>query len=404
MTSSPQLHLLGDLSPSQFLREYWQKKPLLIRQAFPDFQLPFDGNDLAGLSLEEDSFSRIVLEKGGKRPWEVRHGPFTKKTFSLLPKDHWTLLVQETDHWIPEVAAIRKRFRFIPDWRMDDVMISYATDQGSVGPHTDNYDVFLLQGQGKRRWLIESTPRSEEKFLPKLDLRILSSFQPDQDYLLEPGDMLYLPPRYAHHGIAEGESITLSIGLRAPSVLEILGFYLEDLSKSLGEEFRYRDLDLRLQKHPAEIDAKAISRVLKIIQTLPIEKEKVEGWFGQLVTSPKRSSQQSLSTRKQVGDLKKFQERLQRFQEIKRREDVRLAFIRQDDGGVRFFVDGNESLTLPHWTPILEKLTEEFCIKTTLLRPYLNEEAFLLFLEVLVRKGFFYFQVPAKEKKRKGGS
>jgi 50S ribosomal protein L16 3-hydroxylase len=150
MTITALTHL-GDMPVDIFLRDYWQKKSLLIRGAFPHFTSPIDGDELAGLALEEEVESRLILEKG-KTPWELRHGPFDEKTFTQLPETHWTLLVQAVDQWVPEVNELLEYFRFIPNWRIDDIMISFAPDQGSVGPHFDYYDVFLLQGLGKRRW------------------------------------------------------------------------------------------------------------------------------------------------------------------------------------------------------------------------------------------------------------
>jgi 50S ribosomal protein L16 3-hydroxylase len=209
------LEQLGDMPIETFLRDYWQKKPLLIRQAYPGFELPIDGDELAGLALEEEVESRIVLEHG-KTPWELRHGPFDEQTFSQLPESHWTLLVQAVDQWVPEIHELLQDFQFIPGWRLDDIMISYASDKGSVGPHFDYYDVFLLQGMGKRRWRIGQHCDSGSELVEGTPLKLLRNFETTDEWVLEPGDMLYIPPGIAHWGIAEGECITCSIGFRAP--------------------------------------------------------------------------------------------------------------------------------------------------------------------------------------------
>ena len=195
----------GELSVEVFLNQYWQKKPLLIRQAFPGFVCPIDANELAGLACEEHVESRIVLENDQGRPWQCRMGPFDESDFASLPPTHWTLLIQGLNNWVPDISDLLNYFRFIPNWHLDDIMASYAPDQGSVGPHFDFYDVFLLQAEGKRRWKIGNTCTADTARLEGTDLRILKEFETQTEWLLEPGDMLYLPPQIAHYGVAEGE-------------------------------------------------------------------------------------------------------------------------------------------------------------------------------------------------------
>ena len=178
--------VLGDLSPEEFLRDYWQKKPLLIRNAIPDFEPPIDGNELAGLSLETEVESRLVVGT----EWQLENGPFTEQRFQTLPSSHWTLLVQAVDLWVPEVAALLREFAFLPPWRLDDIMVSYAQDGGSVGPHFDYYDVFLLQGAGQRRWQIGQACAASSPLLENTDLKILSQFRPTDEWVLNCGDML----------------------------------------------------------------------------------------------------------------------------------------------------------------------------------------------------------------------
>jgi 50S ribosomal protein L16 3-hydroxylase len=213
---------LANLTPQQFLDEHWQKKPLPIRQAFENFTPPLDPDELAGLACEDDVESRLVIQTPGATPeWHVRQGPFTAEDFAALPPTHWTLLVQDVDKHVPECAELLDHFRFLPDWRIDDIMVSFAAPQGSVGPHIDAYDVFLLQGLGERRWLLDPSPETTS-IIPDIELKLLNNFTPNQDHTLSSGDMLYLPPGVAHHGVAQNDCMTLSIGFRAPSHAEML--------------------------------------------------------------------------------------------------------------------------------------------------------------------------------------
>lgn len=276
---------LGELSVQDFLLDYWQKKPLLIRNAFPYFESPIDGDELAGLALEEEVESRLILEKG-KTAWELRHGPFDEKTFNRLPESHWTLLVQAVDQWVPEVHELLQHFRFIPNWRLDDIMISYAPDQGSVGPHFDYYDVFLLQGAGKRRWRIGQDCDAYSERVEGTLLNILQHFDQKEEWVLEPGDMLYIPPGVAHWGIAEGESITYSIGFRAPSHADILCELSQDIATQLTNDQRYADPDLTTQDNPGEISHQALAQVKDILLT-HFNDDNLARWFGKHMTERK---------------------------------------------------------------------------------------------------------------------
>lgn len=278
------------MSPAHFLRDYWQKKPLLIRRFATE---GFDGavfdsvtpDDLAGLSCEEAVLSRIVTHFPQEDRWQVRNGPFDESDFSRLGDGNWTLLVQDVDKWDMDVAAVLDRFAFIPSWRVDDVMISYATDGGGVGPHVDQYDVFLVQGMGRRRWRIDTDAQANQAFREDSELRILETFAPTHDWTLEPGDALYLPPGVAHDGVAIGECMTWSIGMRAPSQAELLLDLAEFLAEPLGEDRRYRDPDLVPAKDPAEIDSVSLERVRAVLPHFTQLDDSVLGdWFGRFIT------------------------------------------------------------------------------------------------------------------------
>ena len=282
MHSNTAIHL----DPHSFLKNYWQKKPLVIRQAFNDFQSPISADELAGLSMEQNVESRIILEEG-QTPWELRHGPFSEDIFRHLPESKWTLLVQAVDHWLPEVRQLLNHFCFVPSWRMDDIMISYAADGGSVGPHYDHYDVFLLQAQGKRLW--KTGPKYDESssLLQHSSLKILADFKILEEHVLEPGDMLYLPPGVGHHGIAVGECITISIGFRAPGHRDILMQFTDFIADQLPGYYRYSDPDIKPQKKPYFIDDAAINRIQEILQHYIGNKDLLHQWFGELMTEPK---------------------------------------------------------------------------------------------------------------------
>ena len=280
------LQLLGGMTAREFMRDYWQKKPLLIRQAIPDFESPIDADELAGLALEEEVESRLVIEHG-ERPWELRRGPFAEDEFGKLPEREWTLLVQAVDQFVPEVGELLEHFRFLPSWRIDDVMISYAAPGGSVGPHFDNYDVFLLQGAGKRHWQIGQMCDSDSALLEHADLRILADFQATDEWTLEPGDMLYLPPRLAHSGVAVDDCLTYSVGFRAPSAAEVLTHFTDFLSQYLPDEERYTDADAQPVSDPHQIQRDALDRLKGLLAEHMSDERMLLTRFGQFRTEPR---------------------------------------------------------------------------------------------------------------------
>jgi 50S ribosomal protein L16 3-hydroxylase len=250
---------LGNFSTDEFLKEYWQKKPCLIRQAMPNFEPLLDGNDLAGLACEEMSESRIVKGCVEMADWEVTHGPFQESDFADLPEDNWTLLIQDVEKHYAPLQTLMQQFSFIPNWRLDDLMISFAATGGSVGPHTDQYDVFLLQAEGRRRWQIAHSFSPD--LLEDCPLNVLRQFEVEQEWVLEPGDMLYLPPNVAHHGVALDPGMTWSIGSRAASAADLLQGLGEWLAFSDNEGGRYSDPDIKSTTPPGEIDQKALQTI-----------------------------------------------------------------------------------------------------------------------------------------------
>jgi len=277
------LAYLGGLTAHQFLHEYWQKKPLLIRQAFPGFGDLLTPDELAGLACEEDVQSRLVLEKRGK--WQLENGPFDEARFARLPEKGWSLLVQGVNHFLPESTELLRHFNFVPTARLDDLMVSYAPDGGGVGPHFDSYDVFLLQGHGKRLWRVSQ--QEDMELVEGAPLRILKNFHTDQEWLLEPGDMLYLPPRCAHWGIAVGPCMTWSVGFRAPSAQELGTQFLAYLQENLSLDGMYADPDIKPQAHPVEISSQMIAKVSTMLKSIRWEKADVAHFLGEYLTEPK---------------------------------------------------------------------------------------------------------------------
>jgi len=273
------------MPPSQFLRNYWQKRPLLIRNAFPKFVSPLSPEDLAGLACEEAALSRVVQHDRKKDRWTLRSGPFAEAEFPKLPRQDWTLLVQDVDKWDADVRALLERFDFLPRWRIDDVMISFAAPGGSVGAHVDQYDVFLLQGQGQRHWQISTDPNAPTAFRDDVELKLLREFKPTHQWTLEPGDMLYLPPGVPHHGVAVDACLTYSIGMRAPSQAELLVDFAEHLAERSRDESRYADPDLIAPADRHEIDDASLARVRRALAALQADDATLASWFGAYISA-----------------------------------------------------------------------------------------------------------------------
>ena len=330
------LSQLGSVSVEEFLQRYWQKQPLLIRQAFPDFVNPLPAEELAGFSLEEDVISRLVIEDTQQQAqWRTLHGPFSETDFSSLPKSHWTLLVQQVNTLHEELDALLQAFRFIPRWRLEDIMVSYAADQGSVGPHFDYYDVFLLQAEGERRWQLGQHCDSASPLVPGLDTKILAEFDCQQAYLLQPGDMLYIPPGVAHWGVAQGECITYSIGFRAPSHSEILLDYFTGMAAKLTEDQRYTDPSLSALQHSAEITPAVIERLQALLKQMNDAKS-LSQWFGEYMTQPLNAAPEPLSDNEQV---KQISHSLHHTKQALH-PDLRCAFYGLDNTNALLFVEG----------------------------------------------------------------
>ncbi|MGY2397680.1 ribosomal protein uL16 3-hydroxylase [Pseudomonas sp. SDO5271_S396] len=379
------LQLLGGITAREFLRDYWQKKPLLIRQAIPDFESPIDADELAGLALEEEVESRLVIEHG-ERPWELRRGPFAEDAFSTLPEREWTLLVQAVDQFVPEVAELLEQFRFLPSWRIDDVMISFAAPGGSVGPHFDNYDVFLLQAQGKRNWKIGQMCNSESPLLQHADLRILAEFEESAEWVLEPGDMLYLPPRLAHFGIAEDDCMTYSVGFRAPSAAEVLTHFTDFLSQYLTDEERYTDADAQPAADPHQIQGDALDRLKSLLAEHMSDERMLLTWFGQFMTEPRYPE---LVAGEELGE-DDFIGSLQDGAILVRNPSARLAWSEVDDD-LLLFASGQSRYLPGKLRELLKLICAADALHADNLGPWLADEDGRDLLHELVKQGSLGF-------------
>ena len=280
------LQLLGGLSPAQFMKRHWQKKPLLVRQAIPGFQPLLSRSALFELAGDEAVESRLISR--GAQGWQLRSGPLARRALPPLARPDWTLLVQGVDLHDERAHELLQSFRFVPDARLDDLMISYASDGGGVGPHFDNYDVFLLQGLGRRRWRIGR--QKSAKLIEGLPLKILARFEPEEEYVLEPGDMLYLPPGWAHDGVAEGECMTCSIGFRSPDAAGLAHEVLLRVADAAADEDDaplYRDPKQTATASPGAIPAALQAFAREAVQRALADPAALDCALGEALTEPK---------------------------------------------------------------------------------------------------------------------
>jgi 50S ribosomal protein L16 3-hydroxylase len=320
------------MTPARFLADHWQKKPLLVRGAFAGFSDPTTPDDLAGLACEAFALSRLIVHEAKRHLWSVRSGPFAETDFAKLPKRDWTLLVQDVDKWDADVAALLASFAFLPPWRIDDIMVSYAVDGGSVGAHVDQYDVFLVQGLGRRRWQIDADANPPRDFRDDVELKLLRTFAPSHEWTLERGDMLYLPPGVPHHGVAIGECMTYSVGMRAPSQAELMLDFAETFAETLSDDARFADPDLEPADGDGEIDDDAFERALRAMPWLApdrggaFDRDALRRWFLRFVTRY-RSAHAAMPRRRPIGDSA-FESALERGAEAFRNPWSRAAWIR----------------------------------------------------------------------------
>jgi len=370
-----------------FMQQFWQRKPLLLRDAFPGFRSPISPEELAGLACEAGVEARLVLERG-IRPWEVRHGPFEERDFAALPETHWTLLVQDVDKLVPEVADLLEAFAFIPEWRLDDIMISYAEDQGSVGPHMDEYDVFLIQAQGRRRWRIDPSSREDAPCLDGADLCILERFDAREQWVLGPGDALYLPPGVPHWGIAEGPCMTWSVGMRAPDWRELATAWYDRLIVERLPKGRYRDPQPPPAHHRGEIPAAVMGRLHRHMENTlcGVDDDTFGAWLGAYLTEPKENLEPI--PRDSALSPTTFLRALEQ-QGRMHRGPSRLLFIRSESGEVLLFAAGETFRLAAEHLGLAELITARRALTLEQLRPWLANRRCLDLLCTLYNQGHY---------------
>ncbi len=321
---------LDNFDVKTFLSDYWQKKPMVIRRAFSD---PYwlEPDDLAGLSLEEEAESRLIIQE--KNEWKLEHGPFEEARFSSLPKTDWTLLVQGVDQWVPEIKEILSGFSFLPSWRLDDIMVSYAPTGGTVSQHYDFYDVFLIQGEGSRKWQVGSVCGSHSELVPDMPVRILKEFEAELEVTLNPGDMLYIPSKHAHLGVSIENSLTYSVGFRSPSIRDIVDGMATTSLETLLEDDRYEDSISSLKASTGEIPQASIEQLKSMLSKALLSEESISAWFGKYVTERKYPDQELLSF-----DSSDWVERINDGELLYRNSASRFAYTKRN--GCTLFVDG----------------------------------------------------------------
>ncbi|WP_417527298.1 JmjC domain-containing protein [Marinomonas shanghaiensis] len=356
------LTILGGMTGQHFIDEYWQKKPLLIRGGLVNFTLPLEADELAGMAMEEEIESRIVIENG-LRPWEMRQGPFGEDTFATLPEKEWTLLVQAVDHWVPEVQTLKEQFEFLPSWRLDDVMVSYATEGGSVGPHYDQYDVFLVQVSGKRRWQVLAPHEYQDSAIPNIKLHILDNFpvNPDMDWELEAGDILYLPPNFAHNGRAlDDECMTYSIGFRAPSMQDVLTGIRDKLCETDNVKDRFAAPETAGRQHSAHISQDDIQYLQTQLARLINQPDLLAEWLGETMSESKYPEYLEPLNQKELNAA--FSSATQ-GQTFLRPGDARICYYIQqnaaDKGKIRVFCNGEHLLVDETLTGFVEAVCHQ---------------------------------------------
>jgi len=323
-----------EVSLETFLKDYWQQRPLVIRNALPGFQSPVSPEELAGLSLEDEVESRLVVQHSPEN-YELRKGPFDEQTYASLPEKNWTLLVQGMDRLIPEVSTLLDEFDFLPRWRIDDIMVSYAVTGGNVGPHYDHYDVFLLQAAGKRRWHLTAQDCTESNAIEGVDLRLMQTFTIEDTFDFEAGDILYIPPKWGHHGIAlDDNCMTYSIGYRSYRGQELWDSFGDHLSETNGFQALYQDPVWQTDLNPGEITDNAVKQAQQLLESALADPKQLKTWFGRFATQLDPTSAQQLPdplTEDETPTFSEFTQALAQVVAFEKDPVCRFAFTEIND-------------------------------------------------------------------------
>jgi 50S ribosomal protein L16 3-hydroxylase len=378
---------LGKLSLADFMQQYWQKQPLLIKQGFKNFQDPLSANELAGLALEDDVESRLVECRDGN--WQLETGPF--EDFSRYGDKDWTILVQAVDHWHPPAAELIEPFRFIPNWRIDDLMVSFSTPGGGVGPHLDQYDVFIIQGEGKRHWRVGMPDASLKQFCPHPRLLQVTPFTACIDVIMEPGDILYIPPGCPHEGISLENSLNYSVGFRAPAQKDLLTGLADYLLDNDISGKRFSDPQRSLTGNIGAISEQDLDQVQQLLVQLVSDRDKLPLWFGQYITQAKHElDQQEPDPHYQAEEIAEY---LEEGSVLARLGGLRCSYYQTNESSdIQLFINGT-TIVLPaeeQMTAQLlcdsKRIDQQQCLHFT------AREERLLLLTDLINQGLWYFE------------
>ncbi|RLM07314.1 50S ribosomal protein L16 arginine hydroxylase [Gibbsiella quercinecans] len=366
-----------ELDWNDFLQRYWQKRPVIIKQGFKNFIDPITPDELAGLAMENEVDSRLVSHQDSR--WQVAHGPF--ESYDHLGENDWSLLVQAVDHWQEPSSALMRPFRTLPDWRIDDLMISYSVPGGGVGPHLDQYDVFIIQGAGRRRWRVgEKKPLKQH--CPHPDLLQVEPFDAIIDEEMVPGDILYIPPGFPHEGYALESALNYSVGFRAPNGRELVsGFADYVLAHELGSR-RYGDPDIALRDSPASVLPQEVDALRKMMLELVEQPEQFQHWFGEFISQSRHELDVAPPEPPyQAGEIYDL---LQQGESLQRLGGLRVLRV-----GDRCFVNG-ELIDTPH-LQAADALCQHYSVDAAMLGAALDDPSFLALLSALVNSGYWFF-------------
>lgn len=375
---------INSLSEQEFLNQYWQKKPLLIKQGFRDFEDPLDANELAGLAMEESIESRIITNQNND--WQAHHGPF--EDFELLTEQHSTLLVQAVDHWHPDAAQILEPFRFIPNWRIDDLMISYSTPGGGVGPHLDQYDVFIIQGEGKRHWRVGMPDSNLKQFAQNKSLLQVEQFPAVIDCILEPGDILYIPPGCPHEGYAVENAINYSVGFRAPNQQDLLSSFADYVIDKEAGSTRYSDPLLKTRESKGLLSTTEATEVKQLLSALLQDDSLFKSWLGQTTSEPKHEMDlmppEDLYTTEQVAQL------IDDSDEIFERLGGTRAIYQSTENEIILSVNGQNFLLPKTDLAVVKLLTDDVSVTAEQIKSSKNSLKFTQSFTTLLNEGIWF--------------
>ncbi|GAA3535357.1 cupin domain-containing protein [Zobellella aerophila] len=377
------MHSALKLDIDDFLAHYWQRKPLLLKGALPGFADPLSPDELAGLALESHIESRRVWREGER--WQAETGPFD--SYDHLGEEYWTLLVQAVNQWHPQVQDLAEQFRFIPGWRFDDVMVSFSTPKGGVGPHIDQYGVFIVQGEGSRHWRV-GKQQSLKEFASHGALRHCEAFEAEIDALLEPGDVLYIPPGCPHEGYAQTPALNYSIGFRAPDAKDLISSFADHVLAHTEQTRRFDDAAMSPCRHHGRIDHQVLAQVKTLMTELLDDPVRLTDWFGEMMSEAKHDL--DLEPAEPVYSLEELVLRLDHGDHLYRLAGARCFYI--EGNKQEFYLDGDRYQLAQPDADAIALLCDQSRICGPEVACLAQPQALLEVLLPLVNQGYWYFE------------